>query len=152
MKYLLGLKTPEDSYLQHFHNKWNFAKLWRKKSRLGTWNFRRIIIPQKSPTVVVQQIKIPAWAIKKRGDEWLLAKFYLCSICSQNLNECSLARAPQIFALLASSQSKFFISARARKKIAVLGMLANARKDHSSPLKSNPPREVNAQFIFDVFA
>ena len=50
------------------------------------------------------------------------------------LNECSLARAPQIFALLASSQSKFFISARARKKIAVLGMLANARKDRSSPL------------------
>ena len=30
-------------------------------------------------------------------------------------------------------------------------MLANARKDHSSPLKSNPPREVNAQFIFDFF-
>ena len=29
--------------------------------------------------------------------------------------------------VLASSQSKFFISARARKKIAVLGMLANAR-------------------------
>ena len=46
----------------------------------------------------------------------LFAKFYLCSICSQNLNECSLARAPQIFALLASSQSNFFISARARKK------------------------------------
>ena len=35
---------------------------------------------------------------------------------------------------LRCSQSKFFISARARKKIAVLGMLANARKDHSSPL------------------
>ena len=58
-------------------------------------------------------------------------KFYLCSICSQNLNECSLARAPQIFALLASLQSKFFISACARKKIAVL---ANVRKDHSSAL------------------
>ena len=29
----------------------------------------------------------------------------------------------------------FFISARARKKIAVLGMLATARKDHSSSLK-----------------
>ena len=40
----------------------------------------------------------------------------------------------QIFALLASSQRNFFISARARKKVAVLGMLANARKDHSSPL------------------
>ena len=35
-------------------------------------------------------------------------KIYLCSICSQNLNECSLARAPQIFVLLASSQSNFF--------------------------------------------
>ena len=33
-----------------------------------------------------------------------------------NLNECSLAHAPQVFALLASSQSKFFISAPARKK------------------------------------
>ena len=38
---------------------------------------------------------------------------------------------------LRSSQARkanFFISARARKKMAVLGMLANARKDHSSPL------------------
>ena len=50
------------------------------------------------------------------------------------LNECSLARAPQIFELLASSQSNFVISAHARKKILVLGMLASARKDHSSPL------------------
>ena len=37
--------------------------------------------------------------------------------------------------LAARKMSKFFISARARKKIAVLGMLANARKDHWSPLK-----------------
>ena len=37
--------------------------------------------------------------------------------------------------LAAPKMSKFFISARARKKVAVLGMLANARKDHSSPLK-----------------
>ena len=44
-----------------------------------------------------------------------------------------LARSPQIFALLASSQSKFFISAPARKKIAVLGMLANARKCSQRP-------------------
>ena len=72
----------------------------------------------------------------------LLAKFKRVLACSCSPNS----------ALLASSQSKFFISARARKKIAVLGMLANARKDHSSPLKSTPPREVNAQFIFDVFA
>ena len=28
-----------------------------KKSRLGTWNFRRIIIPQKSSTVAVHHIK-----------------------------------------------------------------------------------------------
>ena len=54
----------------------------------------------------------------------LLAKFKRVLACSGS----------PIFALLASSQSKFFISARARKKIAVLGMLANARKDHSSPL------------------
>ena len=44
---------------------------------------------------------------------------------------------PKFLQLLASSQSNFFISARARKKIAVLGMLANARKDHSSPLVFN---------------
>ena len=36
--------------------------------------------------------------------------------------------------VLACSSQSNFISARARKKIAVLGMLANARKDHSSPL------------------
>ena len=30
-------------------------------------------------------------------------KIYLCSICSQNLSECSLARVPQIFALLAKT-------------------------------------------------
>ena len=29
----------------------------------------------------------------------LLAKFCLCSICSQNLDECSLARARKIFAI-----------------------------------------------------
>ena len=29
------LKKPEDSYRQHFHKQWNFAKLWRKKSQLG---------------------------------------------------------------------------------------------------------------------
>ena len=29
----------------------------------------------------------------------LLAKFGLCSICSQNLQECSLARARKIFAI-----------------------------------------------------
>ena len=37
--------------------------------------------------------------------------------------------------LLAVRNAIFFISARARKKIAVLGMLATARKDHSSSLK-----------------
>ena len=54
--------------------------------------------------------------------------------------------------LLAARKAKFFISARARKKIAVHGMLANARKDHSSPLllvpsifllKSPFPRKLN---------
>ena len=48
----------------------------------------------------------------------LPAKFKRVLACS-----CS-----QIFALLASSQSKFFISARARKKN------RSARKDHPSPL------------------
>ena len=28
----------------------------------------------------------------------MLAKFGLCSICSQKLDECSLARAPKVFA------------------------------------------------------
>ena len=59
----------------------------------------------------------------------LLAKFKRVLACS-----CS-----PIFALLASSQSNFFISARARKKIAVLDMLATARKDHSSPLEDGAP-------------
>ena len=36
--------------------------------------------------------------------------------------------------LLAARKANFFISARARKKIAVHAILANARKDHSSPL------------------
>ena len=70
------------------------------------------------------------WGHGFRGDEWSIKIFN----CLQNLNECSLACAPQVFALLASSQSKFFISAHARKKIAVRSMLANARKDHSTPL------------------
>ena len=54
----------------------------------------------------------------------LLAKFKRVLACS-----CS-----PILALLASLESKFFISAPVRKKIAVLGMLANACKDHSSLL------------------
>ena len=37
-------------------------------------------------------------------------------LTARKIYECSLARAPQIFALLVSSQSKFFISARAHKK------------------------------------
>ena len=52
------------------------------------------------------------WGHGFRGDEWSIKIFN----CLQNLNECSLACAPQVFALLASSQSKFFISAHARKK------------------------------------
>ena len=56
----------------------------------------------------------------------LLAKFkrVLACSCSPHFLRCSQAR-KAIF---------FFIFARARKKIAVLGMLASARKDHSSPL------------------
>ena len=71
-------------------------------------------------------------------------KILLYSICPQNLNECWLARAPPIFALLASSLSKFFISARARKKIAVLGMLAKTIRHpcfwRRSGKITNPPK------------
>ena len=54
----------------------------------------------------------------------LLAKFkrVLAGSCSLN------------FCVARKLAKQIFISARARKKIAVLGMLANARKDHSSPL------------------
>ena len=48
----------------------------------------------------------------------LLAKFKQVLACSCSPNFCV----------------KFFISARACKKIAVLGMLANDSKDHLSPL------------------
>ena len=63
--------------------------------------------------------------------------------------------------LLAARKAKFFISARARKKIAVHGMLANARKDHSSPLllvpssifllKSPFPRKLNNVVLVCTF-
>jgi len=54
----------------------------------------------------------------------LLAKFkrVLASSCSPN------------FCVARKLTKQFFISARARKKIAVLGVLENARQDHSSPL------------------
>ena len=63
-----------------------------------------------------------------RGDEWSIKIFN----CSQNLNECSLARVPQIFALLASSQSKFFYFCSCSQKIAVLGMLAKTIRHPSN--------------------
>ena len=62
--------------------------------------------------------------------------------------------------LLAARKANFFISARARKKIAVHGMLANARKDHSSPLllvpsifmpKSPFPRKLNNVVLVCTF-
>ena len=49
---------------------------------------------------------------------------------SQNLNECSLARAPQIFALLASSQFFYFCWCSQKNDSA-----PHARKDHLSPLQ-----------------
>ena len=54
----------------------------------------------------------------------LLATFKrrLACLCSPN------------FCVVRKLAKQFFISARARKKIAVFGMLANARKDDSSPL------------------
>ena len=54
----------------------------------------------------------------------LLAKFIRVLACSCSPNFC-IAR---------KLAKQIFISARAHKKIAVLSMLANARKDHSSPL------------------
>ena len=39
------------------------------KEKLTAWYVQFIIIPQQSPTVVVQQIKNPAWAIKKQPAE-----------------------------------------------------------------------------------
>ena len=54
----------------------------------------------------------------------LLAKFkrVLAFSCSPN------------FGVARKLAKQIFISSHAHKKIAVLGMLANARKDHSSPL------------------
>ena len=40
---------------------------------------------------------LPGWT-RKRGDEWS-NKIFNCSICSQNLNECWIARTPKIFAV-----------------------------------------------------
>ena len=56
-----------------------------------------------------------------RGDEWSIKIFN----CSQNLNECSLARA-----LLASSQFFYFCSCSQKIRSA-----PHARKDHLSPLQ-----------------
>ena len=55
----------------------------------------------------------------------LLAKFKQVLACSCSPNFCSCLQA---------RKANFLMSARARKKIAVLDMLANAHKDHSSPL------------------
>ena len=52
----------------------------------------------------------------------VLAKFGLCSNCSQELDGCSLARARKIFA-----------NARARNNKHSAHMFADARKDHSIP-------------------
>ena len=54
----------------------------------------------------------------------LLAKFKRVLACSCSPNFCVARKLAK----------QFFFSVRARKKIAVLGMLVNARKNHSSPL------------------
>ena len=75
----------------------------------------------------------------------LLAKFKRSKLLAAR-------KAKQSKVFYQQSKAKFFISARARKKIAVHDMLANARKDHSSPLllvpsifmlKSPFPRKLN---------
>ena len=53
----------------------------------------------------------------------VLAKFGLCSNCSQKLDGCSLARARNCLSI-----------ARARKNKHSARMLADARKDYSIPL------------------
>ena len=60
-----------------------------------------------------------------RGE--LLAKLYLCSICSQNLNECSLASAPKIFGV---ARMLAFLSDQCRKEV-----------------KDRPARTPNAVFV-----
>ena len=67
----------------------------------------------------------------------VLAKFGLCSNCSQKLHGCSLARARKNFAtarILLTCFKNNLTSARARKNKHTARMLANARKDHSIPL------------------
>ena len=39
------------------------------KEKVTAWYMEFLITPQKSPTVVVQHIKSPAWAIKKQPAE-----------------------------------------------------------------------------------
>ena len=51
---------------------------------------------------------------------------------------------PKFLRCSQARKANFFISARARKKIAVLGMLANARKDHSSPLDGSVKNSMHA--------
>ena len=54
----------------------------------------------------------------------VLAKFGLCSNCSQKLDGCSLARARKIFAIAC----QMLVLAK------INSLLADARKDHSTPL------------------
>ena len=75
----------------------------------------------------------------------LLAKFKRVLAYSCSPNFCVARKLAKHF---------FFISARTRKKFAVLGMLANARKDHSSPLKNLPAGRfiiVSPSVILDIY-
>ena len=62
----------------------------------------------------------------------VLAKFGLCSNCSQKLDGCSLARARKIFAIAC----QMLVLAK------INTLLAGARKDHSIPLTVTVYREV----------
>ena len=57
----------------------------KEKSRLGIRNFRRIITPRKSPTVVVQFIKNPAWAIEKQPVEREVNTPFIFDVFAQNV-------------------------------------------------------------------
>ena len=60
----------------------------------------------------------------------VLAKFGLCSNCSQKLHGCSLARARKIFA----TACQMLVLAKINTLLADARILADARKDDSIPL------------------
>ena len=93
----------------------------RFKQKKHTWTFRNTLLTERRVLLIVAAIKttFTKQIVTESKSEThpfasnatflgvsnghkifqLLAKFCLCSICSQNLDECSLARARKIFAI-----------------------------------------------------